>query len=254
MKEPLLIILKTPEQIDIMDEANRILHGVLDELEKHICPGIKTIELDNIVKRETKSLGVKSAFKDYQGYPAHVCVSVNEEIVHGIPGDRVIQNGDVVSVDLGVIYKGFVSDSARTIAVGDTSKKVQSLIQSTKEALHLGIEQMQVGNVLNDISGAIGAVAKDNNYGNLSHFSGHGIGKDLHENPSVFNYVRDDIGGIHLQEGMVLALEPMFTMGSNEVKILDDGWTVVTQDRSMAAHWELSVAIQNGGPRILGRS
>lgn len=251
-----MIPLKTKKEIDIMDEANKIVHDILNKLVPHISSGIKTKELDkmaeDLLQWSSQGSPAMPAFKGYMGYPAYLCISVNEEIVHGIPGDRIIQDGDVVSVDFGVIHKGFVGDAAKTIIVGDTTKEIVRLSRHCKEALFLGIDQMRVGRRLHHIGEVISAVAKKYNYGNIKNFCGHGIGKKMHEDPPVFNYIKLTEPSVRLREGMVLALEPMFTLGTSDTEVLPDGWTAVTKDKSIAAHWEVSVAITDGDPRILG--
>ena len=249
-----MIILKSKEEIEIMHRANKIVHDVLDKVLSCVSPGTSTQELDGIANALVKELGATPTFLGYAGYPASLCVSVNEEIVHGIPGERIIQEGDIVSVDFGATFNGFVGDAARTIAVGKVSSNIENLISETKRALILGIEQMVPGNRLSDISRAIGAVAKENKFGNLKNFSGHGIGKNMHERPHVFNYVDPNEPDIKLRAGMVLALEPMFTLGSSDGVILKDNWTVITKDKSLAAHWEVSIAITEDGPRVLGKA
>jgi methionyl aminopeptidase len=247
-----MIILKDTNQINTMDEANKIVHGVLDLVEQNTSIGITTKELDDIAYKEAKRLGAEPAFLGYLGYPASICVSINEEIVHGIPGPRVIKNGDVVSIDFGVIHNGFVGDAAKTFVVGKTTDDVEHLICYTKDALMSGIKTAVVGNRLHDISFAISSVAKKYGYGNIKNFCGHGIGKKMHEEPKVLNYVDKTQHNVRLQAGMVLALEPMFTLGTSDTVTLNDGWTVVTKDKSIACHQEFSIAIFNSGPKILG--
>jgi methionyl aminopeptidase len=254
-----MITLKTPEQIEIMDRANKITHAVLDAIALLLIPGQNTKALDRCAEQLTLDLDAVPAFKGYGfgsiKFPASICISINEEVVHGIPSEtRIIQNGDMVSLDFGAIYKGFVGDAARTYIVGDAyNAAVHKLNEDTRAALKAGVAQMRAGNRLNDISGAIDAVARANNYGNVKVFCGHGVGAKLHEAPPVLNYIDPATQNIRLQEGMVLAIEPMFTLGGSDVKVLDDDWTVVTKDSSMACHWEVSVAITKDGPRILGR-
>jgi len=247
-----MIPLKTLEQIEIMDGANRIVHKVLDAIEANICPGMATQGLDILSESIAHAENAKPAFKGYMGYPASLCVSVNEEIVHGIPSDRVIKEGDVVSVDFGAIYKGFVGDAARTIIIGDVSEEISNLVFNTKEALKLAVDKMRIGNRLYDIANTISTVAIKNKYGNIEKFCGHGVGEKMHEPPRVLNYIDKAEPNVRLQEGMVLALEPMFVLGKKDVRILKDKWTVVTADGSCAAHWEVSVAITKEGPRVLG--
>lgn len=249
-----MIFLKTPEQIEIMNKANTIVHSVLDEAEANIEAGMTTQQLNDIMEAKLGEFeGATSAFKGYKGFPAVACISTNEEVVHGIPGKRVISSGDIVSVDFGVYYKGFAGDSARTFVVGEIDEETQQLVKNTRMGLLKGIEQMVPGNRLHDIGRAIEAVAKEHNYGNVKGFCGHGIGAKMHEQPHVFNYVEPKEPNVRLRAGMVLALEPMFNLGTSDVKILEDGWTVVTTDKAYSCHWEVSVAITNRGPRILGR-
>jgi methionyl aminopeptidase len=247
-----MIPLKTKDQIEILNEANNIVHYVLDFVETHIEPGATTKVLDDIAETVTKKFNAVPAFKGYNGFPASICISINEEIVHGIPGDKRIKDGDIVSIDFGVIYKGMVGDAARSILVGNVSDKVRILNENTKLALKAGIEKMVVGNCLNDVSAAIEAVAKANKYGNIRTYCGHGVGEKLHEEPKVLNYIDSNYPNIHLQEGMVLALEPMFTLGTSDTKVLDDQWTVVTKDASYSSHWEVSVVVGQKLPIILG--
>jgi len=248
-----MIILKTKEQIDKLDEANKIVHAVLDQVESRISIGATTRELDELAERLVREFDAKPTFKGYAGYPASLCVSINDEIVHGIPGNRVIENGDIVSIDFGATYSGYVGDAARTIIVGDAPEVAIDLVSHTLEALIDGVEQMVPGNQIFDIARAIDAIAREHNYGNIKNFCGHGIGEKMHEDPKVFNYENKQETNIHLREGMVFALEPMFTLGGlDSASILDDKWTAVTSDGSPAAHWEVSVAITKEGPRVLG--
>lgn len=249
-----MIILKTEEQIKIMDQANKIVHDVMDELESRISIGVMTKELDRLAEELVLKFNATPAFKGYAGYPSSLCVSINDEIVHGIPGDRIIKNGDVVSIDFGAKYNGYIGDAARTITVGKTSEQVSNLVLNTWHALICGIKQMIPGNYLYNVSEAISLVAKENNYGNIKIFSGHGIGVNLHEDPRVFNYINTDYPNVKLRKGMVFALEPMFSLGGDNIKILDDKWTAVVADGSPSAHWEMSVAVTKDGPYVLGRS
>ncbi|KKL25570.1 hypothetical protein LCGC14_2403980 [marine sediment metagenome] len=253
-----MILLKTKEELDIMDEANKFVHDVLDYIESHISIGVSTRELDSMAEEFLQQSSTKTkaepAFKGYMGYPASLCVSINEEVVHGIPSDRIIQDGDIVSLDFGVKYKGFVGDAARTIIIGSVPEEVIQLVHNTKEALKLGVNQMRVGNRLHDIGKAIESMAHKHKYGNVKNFCGHGIGRNIHEEPHVFNFVNLNEPNIRLQEGMVLALEPMFNLGTSDVKLLKDKWTVITNDNNISAHFEVSVAVTRGEPRVLGNS
>ena len=251
-----MIILKTPEQIDIMHEANLIVHSILDFAEDNIAIGMKTNELDNMMEEKLKEFkGATSAFKGYMGYTKVSCISVNFEIVHGVPRDKIFNEGDLVSIDFGVYYNGFAGDAAKTFILGaSNNKEDEKLVIQTKKSLFKGIEQMLIGNRLNDISSAIEKVAKENGYGNVRNFCGHGIGTKMHEKPSVLNYVDSSEPNIRLKEGLVLALEPMFTLGNGKTKISEeDKWTVYSIDKKNSAHWELSIAITKDGPRILGK-
>jgi len=249
-----MIFLKTPEEIRILNKANMTLDTILNYIESHICVGENTQTLDDIANNCSLKFNVTPSFKGYRGFPKALCVSINEEIVHGIPSsNRILQNGDVVSIDFGLNYKGFHADAARTIIVGQTDKKIIDLVKNTRHALMSGVEQMCIGNRLQDISKAIEKVAKEHKYGNIKKMCGHGIGRHLHEEPQVLNYVDIKSPNIRLQEGLVLAIEPMFTLGTSDIKILNDGWTVATADKSIACHWELSVAIVAGKPFILGK-
>ena len=248
-----MIILKTPDEIAIMDEANRILHSILDRIEPQIQPGQNTQTLDDIAVECCIEAKVRPAFKGYKGYLASLCVSVNEAIVHQIPSPlTILKEGDVVSVDFGVEYKGFYADAARTVIIGHTTDRISHLVANTRAALWAGIEQMKVGNRLQDISRAIEDIARTNHYGNIRTLCGHGIGRALHQPPNLLNYTDHKAPNIRLQEGLVLAIEPMFTLGSSDVKVLGDGWTAVTADGSVAVHWELSVAVVNGKAKVLG--
>lgn len=248
-----MIFLKSKEQIGVMNEANMLVHDCLNLAEQLIEPNLPTIEIDIAIKKFLVSHNIKSSFKNYKGYPANCCVSINEEVVHGIPSsDKIIKAGDLVSIDMGIVYKGFMGDAAKTFFVGEVSKEARQLSDKTREALWAGIEKMTTQNRLHDIGKVISLIAKDNGYGNLLNFCGHGIGKRQHSNPSVFNYVEKREPNIRLQNGLVLALEPMFTLGSNKGIIGKDSWTVSTLDKSLSAHWELSIAIWEDKPVILG--
>ena len=248
-----MICLKTPPQIEILDQANIIVQNILDFAERSLKSGITTKELDFILEKELTTYDATPAFKNYHGFPSTTCISINEEVVHGVPSDRVIKDGDLVSVDFGVYYKGFYGDGARTFIVGSSNDIDKRLVVETKGALHAGIEKMVVGNRLFDICNAIESVAKENKFSVVKGFSGHGIGASLHEEPHVFNYIDLHEPNVRLQEGMVLALEPMFYLGKGGV-IIDsqDKWTVRTIDKSKSCHWELCAAITSYGPRILG--
>ena len=245
------ITIKSEREIELMAEAGKILERVHNELEKALRPGMSTKDIDTLGEEIIRSYGCIPSFLNYNGYPASICVSVNQEVVHGIPDKhRIIQEGDIVSLDAGVIYKGYHSDAARTYAVGEVSEEAKKLIQVTKESFFEGIKFAKAGNHLFDISGAIGRYAEERGYGVVRDLCGHGIGTALHEAPEIPNYV---VGrkGVRLRPGMTLAIEPMISIGTHEVDWLDDDWTVVTRDGSLSAHYENTILITEGEPRIL---
>lgn len=245
-----LIICKSPKEIEILKKTNRIVALILKELKKYCVPGTTTYELDQIAESWVKKYNCIPAFKGYRNYPATLCISINEEIVHGIPGEKKLKEGDIVSLDLGVKLDGFYGDAAITVPVGEIDAESQKLLQVTEEALYKGIEKAYVGNRLSDISHAIQTWVEKHGFSVVRDFVGHGIGKELHEEPQVPNFGKPGFGP-RLKEGMVLALEPMVNMGTHEVKILSDGWTAVTADGSRSAHFEHSIAITSNGPIIL---
>ncbi len=246
-----MIILKTPEEIEIMAQASKLVAETLEALKKEIRPGVTTEQLDRFAEEFIIARGGRPAFKGYRNYPKTLCTSVNEQVVHGIPSKRPLKEGDIVGLDLGVIVDGFYGDAAMTVAVGAVSPEVARLMKVTEEALYLGIEQAVVGNRLSDISHAIQRHVEAAGYSVVTDFVGHGIGRQLHEEPQVPNYGKPGQGP-RLQYGMVLAIEPMVNMGGSAVRILDDQWTAVTKDGSLSAHFEHTIAIQPSGPaRIL---
>lgn len=247
-----MIILKTEDEIEQMRLPCRIVFTILEEMSEQVAPGISTADLDAYAERRCRELGVKPAFKGYQGFPASVCISVNDEVVHGIPSPkRVLKAGDIVGLDFGVVSKdGWFGDSARTVAVGEIDSSLRQLLEVTEKSLHNGIAQAVVGGRLFDIGHAIESTVKPYGYGIVREFVGHGIGRSLHEDPQVPNFGAKG-KGLELREGMVLAIEPMITAGNRSVKVLADGWTAVTQDGSYAAHFEHTLAITASGPRIL---
>ncbi|MCR5468295.1 MAG: type I methionyl aminopeptidase [Lachnospiraceae bacterium] len=245
------ITVKTESQIELMRAAGNILGRVHLELSKELKEGMSTKDIDVLGEEIIRSYGCEPSFLGYQGYPASVCVSVNEEVVHGIPSaKRIIKDGDIVSLDIGVIYKGFQSDAARTHGIGEISAKARRLIADTRESFFRGIEPAVAGNHLHDISNAINHYAVRHGYGVVRDLAGHGIGRNLHEDPIVPNY-RQVKNGPLLKSGMTLAVEPMLNIGSYAVKWLDDGWTVVTADRTLSAHYENTILITEDGPEIL---
>lgn len=245
------ITMKSAREIELMTEAGRILEIVHEELEKALHPGMTTLEIDRIGEEVIRSYGCEPSFLNYNGYPASICVSVNDEVVHGIPSaHRIIREGDIVSLDAGVIYKGYHSDAARTHAVGEISAEAQNLIQVTRECFFEGIKYAKEGNYLFEISAAIGNYANERGYGVVRDLCGHGIGTHLHEAPEIPNYGMPR-KGVKLRRGMTLAIEPMINIGTWEVDWLDDDWTVVTRDGSLSAHYENTVLITDGEPILL---
>ncbi|MBM4139770.1 MAG: type I methionyl aminopeptidase [Nitrospira sp.] len=248
-----MIILKTPAEIEIMAEASRVVAEVLEIIRKEVRSGVSTDDLDRLAEKEILARGAVPAFKGYRKYPKTLCTSVNEQVVHGIPSGRKLKAGDIIGLDLGAIVGGFYGDSAMTVAVGPVADSVEHLLQVTEEALDLGIKQAAVGNRLTDISHAVQQHVEAAGYSIVTEFVGHGIGRQLHEEPQVPNYGKAGQGP-RLQSGMVLAIEPMVNMGGSEVRILADRWTAVTADGSWSAHFEHTIAIQPSGPaRILSR-
>lgn len=248
-----MIILKSPEEIEVMAKASRLVAETLQLLKRHIRPGVATDELDRLAEEFIRSRGGKPAFKGYRSYPKTLCISVNDQVVHGIPSKRVLKEGDIVGLDLGAIVDGFYGDSAMTLPVGAIDEKAAELLRVTEAALYAGIEQAVVGNRLSDISHAVQERAESAGFSIVTDFVGHGIGRQLHEEPQVPNYGKPGQGP-RLQAGMVLAIEPMVNMGRSEVRVLEDQWTAVTKDGSLSAHFEHTIAIQpSGPPRILSR-
>jgi len=246
-----MITLKSERELSLMRIAARATAQILDEMVKMVQPGMSTGELDRYAESRCKDLKVKPAFKGYSGFPACVCISVNHEVVHGIPSlKRVLKNGDIVGLDFGVSHEGWYGDSARTVAVGKISPEAQKLLDVTQESLQRGIAECREGNRVFDIGHAIQKYVEPFGFGVVREFVGHGIGKSLHEEPQVPNYGPKG-KGLALKVGMVLAIEPMINAGTHEVKVLEDGWTAVTQDRSLSAHFEHTVAITANGPEIL---
>lgn len=248
-----MIMLKSERELELMRKAGRITAQILEEMCQMAKPGISTGELDKFAEKRIYELGAVPAFKGYHGFPACVCISVNEEVVHGIPSTKkILKDGDIVGLDFGVSYEGWYGDSARTVAIGSISSEAQKLVDATRESLRLGIEQCREGNRVFDIGHAVQKYVEDFGYGVVREFVGHGIGRALHEEPQVPNYGPKGKGPV-LKVGMVLAIEPMINAGSHEVKVLKDGWTAVTVDRSLSAHFEHTVAITPKGPEILTR-
>ncbi len=245
------ISIKSAREIELMTEAGRILAIVHDEMKKALRPGMTTKDIDRLGEEVIRSYGCVPSFLNYNGYPASICVSINDEVVHGIPTDKcIIKEGDIVSLDAGVIYKGYHSDAARTHAVGEISQAAKDLIRVTEESFFEGIKYAKEGNYLFEISAAIGKYANDRGYGVVRDLCGHGIGTQLHEAPEIPNYEMNR-KGVKLRKGMTLAIEPMINIGGYAVDWLDDDWTVVTRDGSLSSHYENTVLITDGEPVLL---
>ena len=254
MKKYRGVFLKNANEIELMREANRLVALALDELEKAVQPGVKTMFFEEIAREFCARHAVRPAFLGYMGFPFALCCSVNEEVVHGFPSDRVVREKDIVSFDMGVVFEGFYGDSARTVGVGVLPPETKRLLDVTEKALYAGIAKARVGNMLQDIGQAVQAVVEENGFAVVRRFVGHGIGRSLHEKPEIPNYKAPGLPDLPLQEGMVLAIEPMVTTGTYEVDILADGWTAVTKDKGLAAHFEHSIVVTHGDPEILSLS
>jgi methionyl aminopeptidase len=247
-----MVTLKSKREIEIMRDASRIVAEVLEELRPRCKAGVLTRDLDRIAEEKTLRHGGEPAFKGYRGFPRSLCTSINHQVVHGIPGDYAFREGDIVGLDFGVFYKGYFGDAAITVPIGNISEDTEALLKVTEECLYLGIGQMIPGNHLSDLSKAIQTHAESHGYSLVKEFGGHGIGKNLHEDPMVLNYVTDG-RGIEFRPGLVLAVEPMVNLGTDRVQVLSDKWTVVTVDGKPSAHFEHTVAITENGPDILTR-
>jgi len=245
-----LIILKSEDEIKRIADACRIVAEALESVKKIVAPGITTIELNRFVESFIVSKKATPAFKGYKGYPASLCTSINEQVIHGIPSFSKLKEGDIISLDVGVFYKGFYGDAATTLPVGKTVDRAVKLLSVTEGALYRGIENAVVGNRLFDISFAIQSHVEAEGFSVVRNFVGHGIGRELHEEPQIPNFGRPG-EGLELMEGMTLAIEPMVNAGGWEVDVLSDGWTAVTKDRSLSAHFEHTVALTSGGPKTL---
>ena len=244
------IIIKSDREIAIMRQAGRIVATILGMLSEQVRPGMKTKELDIIAARELERLGAKPSFKGYRGFPATLCVSVNDEIVHGIPGERVLDEGDIVSLDLGAIFMGFQGDAAITVGVGEISSPAEQLMETTEGALKAGIAVVYPGARLGDISAAIQNYAESRGYKVVREYTGHGIGREMHEEPQIPNFGSPGVGPV-LKKGMTLALEPMVNAGDWRTRLGNDHWVVFTADGSLSAHFEHTIAITNDGPEVL---
>ncbi len=245
-----MIELKSEREIRTIGENGRIVGATLTYLKEKIKPGIKTIELDGLAQEFIVKNKAIPAFKGYRGYPGNICTSVNNEVVHGIPGERVLKQGEIISVDIGVLKDGFYADGAWTFPVGEISDQARKLLDVTLESLRAGIAQARAGNRLGDISSAVQTTAEKNGYSVVRDLTGHGIGRHMHEDPTVPNFGSSGTG-LLLKEGMILAIEPMVNAGGYEIKTLEDNWTVVTLDGSLSAHFEHTIAITENGPEIL---
>jgi methionyl aminopeptidase len=245
--------IKSADEIALMREAGRIVCEILDELEKAVAPGVTTWELDALAEKLIYAKGAKPAFKGYLGFPSCLCASINEEVVHGIPSKRrKLAAGDLMKLDFGVVYRGFFGDSARTVPVGKVSKEAQALVAATRESLQKAIAAAVPGNRIGDISHAVQSYVEARGYSVVRSFTGHGIGRKLHEKPEVPNYGEPG-SGMKLRPGMTIAIEPMVNLGTSEVGLLEDDWTAVTLDHKLSAHFEHTVLITDHGPEVLTR-
>lgn len=246
-------ILKSPREIQIMREAGRIVARVHAAFHETLRPGISTWDLDQVAAEVLSKNGAKSSFLGYRGYPAHICTSVNQELVHGIPNrDIIFEEGDIVSIDVGALYRGFVGDSGWTYPIGDVSQEARQLLDVTEASLWAGIEQAIVGNQVRDISRAVQRKVEAEGLHIVREYTGHGVGREMHEPPQILNYVAGDADGlIELEPGLVMALEPMVQIGTWQTRTLKDRWTVVSRDGSLSAHFEHTIAVTNQGPEIL---
>ena len=248
-----MIIIKSDKEIELMREAGEIVAYVLQELEKKVQPGVAGRELNKYAEKLILEKGAAPIFKGHQGFPAAICVSVNEVIVHGIPTERELKEGDIVSLDVGVKYKGYCGDAAITLPVGKISREAKRLLEITRKALFRAIKQAKVGNHLSDISWAVQSFVEKQGFSVIRKFVGHGIGKEIHEDPRIPNFGKPHQGAI-LEKGMVFCIEPMISAGNYEIKISSDGWTATTKDGSLSAHFEHMIAIRDGGAEILTRN
>ncbi len=247
-----MIVLKTEGELELMDEANTIVHRVLDGLAERIAPGVRTRELDRWAEATIREAGGVPSFLHYKGFPATLCMALNDVIVHGIPDDRPLAEGDIVGFDCGVQYKGYHGDAARTYAVGEVSDVAKRLMKVTQEALDLAVERVRPKGRLSDIGYVVQRHVERNGFSVVRQFVGHGVGMSLHEEPQVPNYGKRPGKGVRLKPGMVLAIEPMVNAGSKDVEVGPDGWTARTKDGNLSAHFEYSVAVTSSGPRVLG--
>lgn len=245
-----MIICKSPAEIERLRRSGRMVRGLLEELRERVHPGVSTLDLEKYIERRIAQLGARPAFKGYRGYPCCLCASVNSEVIHGIPSQRCLEKGDILSLDMGVVVDGYYGDSAITVPVGEISELTQRLLRVTQEALQLAIDQARLGNRLGDISATVQQHVEENGYSVVREFVGHGIGRQLHEEPQIPNFGRPGHGPV-LKQGMVLAIEPMVNAGGPAVRVLADNWTAVTADGNLSAHFEHMVAVSRNGPDIL---
>lgn len=250
MKTKDSIRIKTPEEIDILRKAGKILASIIRELERSLKSGMTTKDIDAKAESLIRRANVLHAFKGYRGFPGCACVSVNEEVVHGIPGSKKVKDGDIVSIDVGIIHDDYYSDTAMTVAIGKVDPQCLRLLEVTQESLYKGIEKAWPNNRLSDISSAIQQHVEKNKFSVVRNFVGHGIGRQLHEEPEIPNFGDPNQGPV-LKEGMVFAIEPMVNLGRHQTKVLSDGWTVITEDGKPSAHFEHTIAITTKGPEIL---
>ncbi len=247
-----MIICKAPAEIEKLRRSGRLARELLEEISKRVRPGVRTLDLEQFAEKRLAQLAARPAFKGYRGYPCCLCTSVNEEIIHGIPSERRLKEGDIVGLDLGVILDGYHGDYALTVPVGEISAATQRLLRVTQEALRLAIEKARLGNRLGDISATVQQYVEKNGYSVVREFVGHGIGRELHEEPQIPNYGQAGHGPV-LKEGMVFAIEPMVNSGGEAVRVRDDHWTAVTLDGGWSAHFEHMVAVTRNGPDVLTR-
>lgn len=247
-----MVILKLPEEIEKARASNRIVAEVLSKIRDKVRPGVKTKDLDSLAQQIAEKRGAKPAFKGYRGFPHALCTSVNEQVVHGMPSDQTLVEGDIIGLDFGIYYQGFFGDAAITLPVGKINQQAARLIEVTEKSLYAAIAQAQVGNRVGAISAAVQKTVELNGFSVVRDYVGHGIGKELHEDPQIPNFGKKD-RGIELKSGMILAIEPMVNENDYKVVVLPDGWTVVTADGGLSAHFEHSVAVTNNGPDILSK-
>jgi methionyl aminopeptidase len=245
-----MIICKSTAEIEKLRRSGRVARGLLEELRERAQPGVSTLDLEKYIERRIAQWGARPAFKGYRGYPCCLCASVNSEVIHGIPSERRLKRGDILSLDMGVVLDGYYGDSAITVPVGEISESTQRLLRITQEALQLAIDKARLGNRLGDISATVQRHVEENGYSVVREFVGHGIGRQLHEEPQIPNFGQTGHGPA-LKQGMVLAIEPMVNAGGAEVRVLADNWTAVTADGTLSAHFEHMVAVTHNGPDIL---